>query len=237
MSLTFDKRRVYELLLTIPKGRVITYGQLARLMGNRAWARAVGNALHHNPDGDKYPCYKVVNSCGELSRAYAFGGIAEQKRRLEADGIAVENGKVDLKRYGIAGMMGAEAYLGKIVEVFVDRPLGSVHPKHANIVYPINYGYIEGLLGGDGEEQDAYILGADAPVERYIGRVIAVIKRKNDNEDKLVVAPEDRCYSVSKIEALVRFQEQYFDHEIVTAQNNAGNMSCGELIHGFESDT
>ena len=101
MKPTFDKQRVYDLLLTIPKGKVITYGQIAELMGNRAWARAVGNALHGNPDGDRYPCYKVVNSCGELSFSYAFGGIGEQKRRLEADGIVVKNGKVDLKQYGM----------------------------------------------------------------------------------------------------------------------------------------
>lgn len=99
MSPTFDKRQVYELLRIIPKGKVITYGQIAELMGNRAWARAVGNALHDNPDGDRYPCYKVVNSRGELSHAYVFGGIAEQKRRLESDGIVVENEKVDLNEF------------------------------------------------------------------------------------------------------------------------------------------
>jgi alkylated DNA nucleotide flippase Atl1 len=72
---------------------------MAELMGNRAWARAVGNALHDNPNGDTYPCYKVVNSRGELSCAYAFGGKDEQKRRLEADGIVVENEKVNLNEF------------------------------------------------------------------------------------------------------------------------------------------
>lgn len=91
---------LYELLTTIPYGKVVTYGTLAEMLGNKSLARAVGNALHSNPDGDKYPCYKVVNSKGELSPAYAFGGIEEQKRRLEREGILVENGKVDLKRYG-----------------------------------------------------------------------------------------------------------------------------------------
>ena len=100
MEASFDKQKVYELLRAIPHGKVITYGELAKLLGNKAWARAVGNALHENPDGDKYPCYKVVNSRGELSQAYAFGGIDEQKRRLKKDGIIVENGKVDLTRYG-----------------------------------------------------------------------------------------------------------------------------------------
>ena len=98
MKPTFDKQRVYDLLLTIPKGKVITYGRIAELMGNRTWARAVGNALHQNPDGDRYPCYKVVNRCGELSYSYAFGGKGEQKRRLEADGLVVENEKIDLKQ-------------------------------------------------------------------------------------------------------------------------------------------
>ncbi len=93
-------QQVYNILTTIPCGRVVTYGRLAEMLGNRRWARAVGNALHQNPDGDRYPCYKVVNSKGALSTAYAFGGIAEQKRRLEAEGIAVVDGKVDLNVYG-----------------------------------------------------------------------------------------------------------------------------------------
>ena len=97
----FSKQKVYELLRTVPRGKVITYGALARMLGNRAWARAVGNALHQNPDGDRYPCYKVVNAGGKLSRAYAFGGIDGQARRLEAEGIAVKDGKVDLDVYGV----------------------------------------------------------------------------------------------------------------------------------------
>lgn len=100
MKNLFDKQKVYELLLTIPRDKVVTYGDLAKMLGNKTWARAVGNALHKNPDGDKYPCYKVVNSKGELSQAYAFGGPAEQKHRLENDGVVVKNGKVDLARYG-----------------------------------------------------------------------------------------------------------------------------------------
>ena len=101
MKSSFDTSRLYDLLGEVPRGRVVTYGKLAEMLGNRYLARAVGNALHKNPDGDKFPCYKVVNFKGELSRAYAFGGIEEQKRRLEADGVAVENYKVDLSKYGI----------------------------------------------------------------------------------------------------------------------------------------
>ena len=102
MKTNFDKQKLYKLLCEIPRGKVVTYGKLAEMLGDRKWARAVGNALHSNPDGDKYPCYKVVNSKGELSPAYAFGGIIEQKRRLEAEEIAVDGGKVDLKKYGMA---------------------------------------------------------------------------------------------------------------------------------------
>ena len=97
----FDRQRLYDLLATIPRGRVVTYGQLAQMLGNKHWARAVGNALHQNPDGDQYPCYKVVNGKGKLSPAYAFGGIDEQKRRLEEEGIQVENNQVDLELYGV----------------------------------------------------------------------------------------------------------------------------------------
>ena len=79
--------------------------------------------------------------------------------------------------------------LGKIVKVTVDRPMGTYHPKHKDIYYPINYGYIEGIMASDGEEQDAYILGVNKPVEELTGKVIAIIHRLNDVEDKWVVAP------------------------------------------------
>lgn len=100
IKVKFDKNKLYELLTKIPRGKVITYGRAAEMLGNKSWARAVGNALHKNPDGEKYPCYKVVNAKGELSAAYAFGGIDEQKRRLLSDGITVEHNKVDLQKYG-----------------------------------------------------------------------------------------------------------------------------------------
>ena len=101
MKNKIDRLKLYELLTRIPRGKVITYGCLAESLGNKSWARAVGNILHDNPDGDKYPCYKVVNGKGELSRSYAFGGLAEQQKRLEAEGIEVINGKIDLSEYGV----------------------------------------------------------------------------------------------------------------------------------------
>lgn len=94
-------KRIYDAVCNIPKGKVATYGQVAALAGNPKMSRAVGNALHKNPDPDRIPCYRVVNSKGELSGAFAFGGKNVQAERLMADGIEVVNGRVDLKKYGI----------------------------------------------------------------------------------------------------------------------------------------
>lgn len=94
-------RRIYEAVKKIPRGRVAAYGQIAELAGDRKMSRAVGNALHKNPDPDTIPCYRVVNSKGELSGEFAFGGAGAQARLLEADGIEVVDGKVDLRVYGM----------------------------------------------------------------------------------------------------------------------------------------
>ncbi|MEE1186636.1 MAG: MGMT family protein [Acutalibacteraceae bacterium] len=93
------KEKVFEFLRTIPKGKVVTYGQIAENLGNKKLARVVGNILHNNPDENKYPCYKVVDSKGTLSKQFAFGGIEKQKEKLEKDGIIVINYKVDLDKY------------------------------------------------------------------------------------------------------------------------------------------
>ena len=94
-------RRIYEAVKKIPRGKVATYGQVAEMAGNKKMARAVGNALHKNPDPEKIPCYRVVNAKGELAGEFAFGGEGAQARLLQADGIAVVDGRVDLKIYGI----------------------------------------------------------------------------------------------------------------------------------------
>lgn len=91
--------RVYNYLTTIPKGKVVTYGQVANYLGNKGLARVVGNILHKNPDGDKYPCYKVLNNKGELTESFVFGGKNIQKERLIKDSIKVVNNKVDLNIY------------------------------------------------------------------------------------------------------------------------------------------
>ena len=92
-------QKVYDYLTTIPKGKVVTYKQVAEHLGNKGLARVVGNILHKNPDGDKYPCYKVLNSKGELAESFVFGGKNIQKQRLENEGIKVINNIVDLKIY------------------------------------------------------------------------------------------------------------------------------------------
>ena len=93
------KQKVYDYLKNIPKGKVVTYGQIAEYLGNKKLARIVGNILHVNPDPISQPCYKVVNSKGELSHNFGDGGIDEQKKRLENDGIEVIDYQVDLNRY------------------------------------------------------------------------------------------------------------------------------------------
>lgn len=92
-------KRIYEAVKRIPKGRVATYGQVAKMAGNERMSRAVGNALHKNPDPDHIPCFRVVNSKGELAGAFAFGGANVQADLLREDGVEVVDGKVDLKRF------------------------------------------------------------------------------------------------------------------------------------------
>jgi len=92
-------KRIYEAVKKIPKGKVATYGQIAELAGDKRMARAVGNALHKNPDPDNIPCFRVVNAKGELAGEFAFGGAGEQAKLLEADGIEVADGRVDLEKY------------------------------------------------------------------------------------------------------------------------------------------
>ena len=101
--------------------------------------------------------------------------------------------------------------IGRIVEVIMDRPLGSAHPRHPDIIYEVNYGYVPNVFAGDGAEQDAYVLGVDVPLERFCGRVIAIVRRRDDVEDKWVVAPDGMTFTAQEILAKVWFQERFFD--------------------------
>lgn len=106
-------------------------------------------------------------------------------------------------------------YLGEVADIEVDRPIGTPHPKHPEIIYPINYGYIPGVLGGDGEELDVYLLGVGEIVERYRVRIIAAVHRTDDVEDKLVGIPEDmlpeKFPTEAQVREAVRFQEQFHE--------------------------
>ena len=108
-----------------------------------------------------------------------------------------------------------ESYLGKEVTIEIDRPIGYEHHKgEKTLLYPINYGYIPGVLGGDGEELDVFLVGVDEPVKTYTGRIIGIVYRADDVEDKLVMAPSGASYSAEEIARDVYFQEKYYQSTI-----------------------
>lgn len=105
--------------------------------------------------------------------------------------------------------------IGSIVKIIVDRPLGTYHPGYKDLYYSVNYGYAPNVVAPDGEEQDAYILGVDEPIAELVGKVIAIIHRIDDVEDKWVVAPEGVFFTKDEIMQQVAFQEQYFNVELI----------------------
>ncbi len=106
-------------------------------------------------------------------------------------------------------------FLHRTLRAKIDRPLGSRHPQFDDLIYPVNYGYVPNTTAGDGEPVDAYILGVAEPFSEFEGECIAIIHRKNDNEDKLVLAPTGTKLSSEEIAAAVRFQERFFDSEVI----------------------
>jgi len=127
--------------------------------------------------------------------------------------------------------------IGKTVKVVVDRPIGSYHPEYKDMYYPINYGYVEGIYAADGEEQDAYILGVNESVTEFVGKIIAVIHRFDDVEEKWVVAPKGMVFTKEEIQEKVAFQEQYFNSEIrmkniihIFGASGSGTSTLGRKI-------
>ncbi len=106
--------------------------------------------------------------------------------------------------------------IGEKVKVIVDRPMGTYHPEYKDLFYSVNYGYIDGVIAADGEEQDAYVLGVDKPVSEFVGTVIAIIRRLDDVEDKWVVAPEGAALTKEEIMKQVEFQEKFFVTQVIT---------------------
>ena len=125
--------------------------------------------------------------------------------------------------------MDNKKYLEKTLEVKIDRPFGSKHPKHG-FIYPVNYGYVPNTISGDGEELDCYVLGVFEPLETFRGKCIAIIHRLDDNDDKLIIVPENKIYSDQEIRALTEFQERFFKSEIIRDSNYLEfNKSIPEL--------
>lgn len=117
-------------------------------------------------------------------------------------------------------------FMGKTVDVIIDRPIGFVHhTKGITLHYTVNYGYLPGVTGGDGEEQDVYVLGVDTPLQRFTGRIIGAIRRRDDNEDKLVAAPEGTVIHQNQIAEAVHFVEKYFDSKV----DALVQRSCGVI--------
>ncbi len=111
-------------------------------------------------------------------------------------------------------MLQPKSYIGKMLEVKMDRPMGSKHPKYG-FIYPVNYGYVPNTTSSDGEELDCYVLGVFEPINEFKGKCIAVIHRTNDNDDKLIIVPEEKDYSDDAIRALTEFQERFFESIII----------------------
>ena len=114
----------------------------------------------------------------------------------------------------MANVVSSKDFLGKIVNVKMDRPLGTKHKTHG-FVYPVNYGFVPGTISGDGEELDAYVIGPNVPLDTFKGRCYAVIHRTDDDDDKLVVSPDGQNPTDKEIEEKTKFQEQWFKHVIV----------------------
>lgn len=137
----------------------------------------------------------------ELSKMYFCD--CDRKRYLE--------GKSDFIKKTLRTAL-VKSYLGKRVRIEIDRPVGTPHPKHPEIIYPINYGYIPGVFGGDGEELDVYILGTEKRIEDEVeADIIGIVYRRDDVEDKLVARIGDKCYSAKEIEKIIHFQEQFYN--------------------------
>ncbi len=157
-----------------------------------------------------------LNERPEAAREY-------EKRKIDlAETVPAEGGrkkylqgKQDLIRRILRSAL-VSSYLGKTVQIKIDRPLGSAHPRHADLLYPVNYGYIPDTVSGDGEELDVYLLGIEIPVEAYTGKIIGIIHRLDDVEDKLVAAPEGLTFNREEITNAVRFQEQYYQTGVET---------------------
>ena len=165
--------------------------------------------------------YKLFNA-KEIIKYYniyhTFDIVYAAERMM--DSIGYDNSSIQEKAYKVAKRLlyteKLKALIGQKVKVFIDRPIGY---DHDGIIYPLNYGYIKEIKALDCKYQDAYILGIDKPIKTFEGKVLAIINRKNDIEDKLVVCGQDVNYSKEEIKKAVNFQEKYFKSKILLADH------------------
>lgn len=123
-------------------------------------------------------------------------------------------------------------YLNKILEAKIDRPIGSSHPKYPDHIYLVNYGYIPNTVSGDGKELDCYVLGEYKPLSEFKGKCIAIIHRLNDDDDKLILTPENRNFTNAEIRILTDFQERFYKSEIIRNSNFIdSNKNISELCN------
>lgn len=171
----------------------------------------------------------VVAADGPQWRDYILfrdflNGVPQQARVYEREKIRLAEMHPDDRKSYTAGKEKlirrllrhafAWRWLGRTVDVTVDRPMGSAHPKHPDLIYPVNYGFLAGVPGGDGDDQDAYILGVNEPISAFNGQVIGCVHRSDDVEYKLVVAAEGTRMDQADIAEAIRFQEQFFDSSV-----------------------
>ena len=211
--------------------------ELGWILGREHWGQGYATEITHALlDKAKHEGTDIVIQCTPEQTAAVH--IAQKNGFFF---LGVENG-LQVHRFVHKTRSGAlndrqreeliQAMLGKTVHVIVDRPMGYVHVKSGiTFRYPINYGYIPGLLAGDGDEQDVYILGVDEPVEEFTGQIIGVVRRKDDNEDKLVAAPEGMLFHQGQIAEAVHFVEQYFDSTCYSIFHR----SCGVIPYRWHN--
>ncbi len=204
----------------------------------------LGSGSYYEKTGNEQTCFVHVVKAGGMAhlnyvnfRDYmnAFPYMAEKYEKLKKklasehplDRKAYTEGKNEFMTYALRKAM-VWSYLGKKITIKTDRPLGYVHEKEKyTLVYPVNYGYIPDVLGGDGEELDVYLLGVDTPVDEYECRVIGIAHRKNDVEDKLVACPDGMVFDQAQIAEKIDFQEKYYQ----TSVEAVHQLSCGAVVY------
>lgn len=172
--------------------------------------RRMGKLLeyaYHRAKAEGLPCVHISTDHIGLYEKY---GCAYWRTMKDAQGNDCRIYRLTIQACDFRGI------LGRQVSGVIDRPLGSGHPRHPEMIYPVNYGYVSGVMGGDGSEQDAYVLGTDEPLKTFTGKVIAVLHRLNDCEDKWIVSLNERPYTEDELLEIISFQEQYFMGELYT---------------------